>query len=201
MDSAILAYKKMLIESTNDSYKGEHEAPDPESGAPMHDVTANGIFPSDFYSGIGATHYCEGDHSTHSMISSVRGKPKAKVKVYRAVPLPKEQPSETVFRLEQHKRHILKTGKVPSDVTGWSDSSAYYEHATKEIERLKNVPDEEVQKPKINHGDWVTPSLAYAKEHGESNLNNRYKIISKMVNAGDVYTDGSHIEWGFHPQK
>jgi hypothetical protein len=56
-------------------------------------------------------------------------------------------------------------------------------------------------KATINPGDWVTPSLKYAKEHGYSNLNNNYKIIKKMVHARDLFTDGNSIdEWGYDPQ-
>jgi hypothetical protein len=36
---------------------------------------------------------------------------------------------------------------------------------------------------KINEGDWVSSSREYAKEHGRSNLNSKYRIISKKVKA------------------
>ena len=52
---------------------------------------------------------------------------------------------------------------------------------------------------KINNGDWVTTSRLYAKQHGESNLNNSYKIITKTVKASELYTDGNSIfEWGYN---
>lgn len=51
----------------------------------------------------------------------------------------------------------------------------------------------------INDGDWVTTSKLYAKHHGESNLNNKYKIISKTVKAKELFTDGNSIfEWGYN---
>lgn len=50
----------------------------------------------------------------------------------------------------------------------------------------------------IKDGDWVTPTRGYAKIHGESNLNNDYKIISAEVKAKDIYTSGdSWHEWGY----
>ena len=52
----------------------------------------------------------------------------------------------------------------------------------------------------INPGDWVTPFKAYAEEHGESNLNNDYKIVSLDVKASDIFTEGnSWLEWGYDP--
>ena len=50
-------------------------------------------------------------------------------------------------------------------------------------------------------GDWVTTVRAYAKEHGESALGGKYKIVSKTVTAKDIYTSGdSWLEWGYNPQ-
>jgi hypothetical protein len=52
----------------------------------------------------------------------------------------------------------------------------------------------------INPGDWVTISKEYAKEHGESTLDGKYTILHKIVNAGQLYTDGNSIhEWGYDP--
>ena len=56
-------------------------------------------------------------------------------------------------------------------------------------------------KAKINVGDWVTIIRQYAKDHGESALRGNYKIISKLVNARDIFTNGDSIhEWGYYPQ-
>ena len=53
----------------------------------------------------------------------------------------------------------------------------------------------------INKGDWVAITRSYAKEHGEDHLNNNFKIISKVVSARDLFTDGNSIqEWGYDPQ-
>jgi hypothetical protein len=52
----------------------------------------------------------------------------------------------------------------------------------------------------INSGDWVSTTEEYANEHGESVLNNKFKIISKTVPASTLYTDGNSIhEFGYNP--
>jgi hypothetical protein len=57
-------------------------------------------------------------------------------------------------------------------------------------------------KGKINPGDWVTTSRAYAKEHGQGALNNNFKIVKNTVRARDIWTAGdSMLEWGYHPQE
>ena len=130
-----------------EEYVGQHEAPGPDFGAPMHDVTANGMFPKDFYEK--SHHYVSGAETgsdeSLSAVRTVKGRRHAYVTVYRAVP------------------HGVKGAK-------------------------------------INAGDWVTPSREYAKEHGQSNLNSKYRIISKKVKAGHLFTNADSInEWGFHP--
>lgn len=53
----------------------------------------------------------------------------------------------------------------------------------------------------INPGDWVTPSLQYAKDHGENALNGSYVIKRKRAKAKDLFTDGNSIhEWGYDPE-
>jgi len=75
------------------------------------------------------------------------------------------------------------------------------------IKNTKNKPDALVTMyravPKdssintINNGDWVTLSKTYAKEHGESALDD-YKIISKQVKANELFTNGDSInEFGY----
>lgn len=50
----------------------------------------------------------------------------------------------------------------------------------------------------INDGDWVTITKQYAIKHGESALDGKYKIISKVVSAKELFTDGNSIqEWGY----
>lgn len=45
----------------------------------------------------------------------------------------------------------------------------------------------------ITNGDWVTIVRDYAVEHGKANLDGNYQIVSKIVRAGDVFTDANSI--------
>jgi hypothetical protein len=53
----------------------------------------------------------------------------------------------------------------------------------------------------INEGDWVTLSKEYAKNHGESVLDD-YKIIAQKVKAKELWTNADSIhEFGYWPTK
>ncbi len=77
------------------------------------------------------------------------------------------------------------------------------------IHKAKGNPESEITiyraipksaKDGINPKDWVTISKEYAKSHGESVLKGDYKIVSKKVQAKDLWTDGNSIhEWGYDP--
>ena len=65
------------------------------------------------------------------------------------------------------------------------------------IEIYRAVPK---QVNTINSGDWVTITKEYANEHGEAVLDNDFKVISKVVPAYTLYTDGNSIhEFGYNP--
>ena len=79
--------KKSLLEN---NYKGSHTAPDKESGEPLYDLI--NTYGEDIY-GLNAVRYYGGgsdstimDNFSISIIKSVRNKPNAQVKIYRAVP-------------------------------------------------------------------------------------------------------------------
>lgn len=100
----------------------------------------------------------------------------------------------------------------PEDVYGPSGSQyAYGQHESYAIAVSKKgrpnhmvkvyraIP-KDLKRVKINAGDWVTTSRAYAKEHGQDNLNNNYRIISASVPARHLWTTGdSFDEWGYDP--
>jgi len=106
----------------------------------------------------------------------------------------------------------------PADVYSSKAAQYYgtgYQKADKEAfalaNKVKGNPDAEVMMyravPKdasienINTGDWVTLSKDYAKNHGESVLDNDYKIISKKVKAKDLWTNADSIhEFGYWPE-
>lgn len=53
---------------------------------------------------------------------------------------------------------------------------------------------------KIQPGDWVTVSETYAQHHGESNVGDGYKVVSREIRAGDLWSSGdSMYEQGWDP--
>lgn len=57
-----------------------------------------------------------------------------------------------------------------------------------------------VKNPTINPGDWVTPTRDYAVQHGLSNLEGDYKLVTKKVPAKHLWTNGDSMhEWGYQP--
>lgn len=76
------------------------------------------------------------------------------------------------------------------------------------LKRIKDKPDADVfiyravpenaTNKNINSGDWVTLSETYAKQHGQSNLDNNYKLIKKKVKAKELYTNADSLnEFGY----
>lgn len=52
----------------------------------------------------------------------------------------------------------------------------------------------------IERGDWVTINRDYAVLHGEGPLYGNHKILTKVVRAKDIFTNGDSIhEWGYDP--
>lgn len=77
-----------IFENNTADYKGSHESPDAESGAPLHDLT--GLFHQDDIYGPEALRL-HGQNYSYSgqvinKIKMLRGKPNAGVSIYRAVP-------------------------------------------------------------------------------------------------------------------
>jgi hypothetical protein len=132
------------------------------------------------------------------MIWAAKGNPNFSLKVYRAVPSVLNQ-ADKIKDLEKQKAYIMKTGKTPSYVSTYMNASKYYDYINGELEKLKLQPVE-TQKIGINRGDWVTINRQYAVEHGQSNLQKRYRILTKTVKAKDLYTVGDSVhEWGYDP--
>lgn len=65
------------------------------------------------------------------------------------------------------------------------------------IAMYRAVP-RDIKEGDFRGGDWVTPSMEYAREHGESSLDGKFRIISHRVSIKDVYWNGDDIcEWGY----
>ena len=196
------SFKQFVIELNEEQsteYRGEHEAPGPGSGSPLHDL--KGAYPDDFHSSEGARYYGTGskyDGQSHSLLRSLKGKPNASVKIYRAVP---HEPShdEKIDAAETAKKHFMKTGKMK----GVEPHIKSYDDLCDHVDKLKATrPAVEPGKPKINPGDWVSISKEYAHDHGHEALKGKFKILSKTVKAHEVYTSGDSMhEQGYHPSK
>lgn len=191
--------KKRRIKEDED-YHGEHEAPSNNGhDKPLHDLT--GIYPDDIYSSNAARLYSSGesyDNASISIMQGARGRPNQSIKIYRAVPHELTN-DELIKKYEKEKAQMLKTGRLPPGITGYTKSQ-YYEFVSNELERLANAPATAATKLGINPGDWVSISKQYAIDHGRANLGNKFKVITKTVKAKDLYTDGNSIhEWGYSP--
>ncbi len=67
-----------------------------------------------------------------------------------------------------------------------------------EVTVYRAVPNS-VESSEINPYDWVTPSLEYAKQHGNY-FGEGSKILKKKVPAGSLFTEGNSInEFGYDP--
>ena len=92
----------------------------------------------------------------------------------------------------------------------YSSGMDYDPQAISILHSVKNKPNARVTiyravskdvKGEVNPGDWVTLTREYAKDHGESNLGDNYKIVKREVRARDIFTDANSIqEFGYDPQ-
>jgi hypothetical protein len=93
-------------------YRMQHRAPGPDD-APMHDLTANGVFPEDVYT---HPHYyfhdSERDSDSYWKVIKYRNKPEAMVQVYRAAPVGTLNPGDWVT---PNKAYARDEGKHPTD--------------------------------------------------------------------------------------
>ena len=93
------------------------------------------------------------------------------------------------------------TGFPKADREAFSLAQRVRGNPDAEITMYRAVPKDE-SITNINVGDWVTLSKDYAKVHGESVLDNNYKILSQKVKAKDLWTNADSIhEFGYQPQK
>lgn len=188
-----------IINEEIQDYRMDHRAPNRDD-APLYDLTDT--YPDDIYSDKAVRYYGDGasyDGYSIYIMQSAKGKPNMRVKIYRAVPKILTN-QEKIDNYINQKKYIQKYGRLPKEVTNWADKSEYYDFISDEIEKLKQLGSTgDEDKIKINIGDWVTINPSYAKEHGQGNLNNRYKILSKTVTAKELFTDGGSIhEWGYN---
>lgn len=195
----MIKLKSLLLEI--EDYRGLYTAPTKDIGASLDNITA--IYPDDIYSNNAVRYYGTGedllDRQSLSIIQQAKGRPNLQVKIYRAVPLIITN-QDKINYLEKQKKYILKYGKVPSTMNTKLDRSDYYDKISNELDRLKALPPEDTKKIEINKEDWVTINKQYAKDHGEATLLGKYRILTKIVPAKTLFTNGDSIhEWGYDP--
>lgn len=195
-----------------EDYRGNHSAPTTDS-SPMHDLSDT--YPDDIYSYDAArlySHYNNWkDNQAISIIQSARNKPKKPIKIYRAVPDLNFDTNSKLkllyyivnyynkFKFFPMKNDIVHNLQDKYDINKYS-----YDNQKKMIlddlnQQILNLESQQQQKLGINNGDWITIFKEYAKEHGISNLNDKFKIVSKTVPAQHLYTDGNDIfEWSYY---
>jgi len=174
-------------------YRGQHTAPGRDGGSPLHDLSET--YPDDIYSSKAAQYYGHwGDHRDSEairVIQSMKGKPNATVKIYRAVPT---EPISASAK-EAKAQLASKTRMAASSPHLWDDP--FFKKQISELESQLPVEND----LSINPGDWVTTVRSYARDHGESALQGNYKILTKSVKVRDVFTNGDSIfEFGYDPQ-
>ena len=170
------------LKATDASYRGQHTAPGPDFGAPLHNLSQ--IYPDDIYSSKAAQYYGHSvpyDQKAALIMQQYKNKPDATVTIYRAVPK-QISVSEKLAEVEKQMAAYMKRGTLPKDAENYSSGSKWYDNAYEMREKLRQMPNETPQGiSDINAGDWVTLTRDYAKEHGESALRGQYKIISKNL--------------------
>lgn len=207
VDQALAGDIRFQRSDETSEYGIAHRPPGPDDGAPLHDLTGGGnIYPDDIYSAKAAQYYGHHgandpvDRKTINIIQSFRGKPNAKVTIYRAIPKELTNDDRLAVLELQLKRYRAR-GTLPAEAEGkYKNGSAWYEAARNEQDALMAKPAEPKEKRTINRGDWVTVNRDYAKEHGESQFDGEYAILSKTVKAREIFTNGDSIhEFGYWP--
>lgn len=200
-------YKELLVEG---DYSGDHSAPVREGNAPLNDLTINGIFPDDIYGSDASRMYSSGepyDGECLSIIRHAHNRPNYRVKVYRAIPNMETKSDKRLKDLINVSNYFVKWKFFPvgNEIVGEFESKhknlGYDEKQKRVLSDIQSEIDSlQSNKTKytINSGDWVSLVKQYAIDHGRSNLNNNYKILTKTVYAKNLFTDGNSIqEWGY----
>jgi len=198
---------KQIIKEELEDYKGLHKAPTKEYGASMDNLS--NIYPNDIYSDKAVRYYGDGysyDRIAIAIMQGAKDKPNKLIKIYRAVP-------DFNYEIKQKIKELLKINqyydkfnflpinnnivnnlkdKYPIDKYSFDkQTQMILQDVFNQVNELKNKINN--NKIGINSGDWVTITPLYAKEHGQAHLSNKYKIVSKVVNASTLYTDGNSI--------
>lgn len=96
----------------------------------------------------------------------------------------------------------------PRAISYYGEGRSYDRKTLNVIRSARNNPDKmitiyravplSIHDTRIRNGDWVAISREYAEEHGESVLDEDYRIIENKVPAKHVFGNGDSInEWGY----
>lgn len=103
----------------NDDYQMDHRPPGPEDGAPLHDLTGNGVYPSDVYTH--PQYYNMGEDAYWDAFDKARvgrGKPEGHVQIFRALPCPAPRKRMTLHKgdwVTTVKSYARQHGKHDND--------------------------------------------------------------------------------------
>ena len=101
-------------------------------------------------------------------------------------------------------RKYMQTGATAVEsVNAINDAMAAIRRGEKDVKvKVYRAVPSSVKEGKLRNGDWVTPSRAYAKMHGEHRLGGDYRIIEDEVPVNELWWDGNDSrEWGFDDGK
>ena len=204
---------KSWYKIAQEDYRDAHTSPDANSGAPLYDLT--NVYPDDIYSweaerlyGTGASY----DNESLNIIRYAKGKPNARVIVYRAVPDPNAEIKKEIQKLNNILNYQFKYGFFPIGNEIVNEIENNHSNDNYSYDELRKVIREDIElkinelrnsmssRIKINAGDWVTLSKRYAQDHAMQSGYGASRILQKTVLAKDLYTNGDSIhEWGWSP--
>lgn len=110
-----------LMNLVEADYRGEHMAPSKDGGAPLYNLTVEGMYPEDVYGPNGQRYYAADEPEAFSKCLDYKGRPNKIITIYRAVPAdlvrPKITPGDWVaitpaYAREHGRAHLQGAFKV-----------------------------------------------------------------------------------------
>ncbi len=101
------------------------------------------------------------------------------------------------------RKYMQTDATAVESVNAINDAMAAIRRGEKDVKvKVYRAVPTSVKEGKLRNGDWVTPSRAYAKMHGEHRLEGDYRIIEDEVPVNELWWDGNDsCEWGFDDGK
>ena len=101
------------------------------------------------------------------------------------------------------RKYMQTDATAVESVNAINDAMAAIKRGEKDVKvKVYRAVPSSVKEGKLRNGDWVTPSRAYAKMHGEHRLGGDYRIIEDEVPVNELWWDGNDSrEWGFDDGK